>query len=197
MITNHQHRSRITSHQSRITRTPEAQVAISRTLCVYVTAVLVLTSITGRSEENQPPCSDTGYNQFDFWLGEWDLSWGDDGKGINKITRILDQCVILENFDGGEAGQLRGLSVSTFNPGTGKWYQTWVDNNGTYLDFIGGMEGERMILTRTFMRDGREMMQRMIFRDIKADSLIWDWQRSADKGETWEDLWQIRYSRIK
>ena len=28
--------------------------------------------------------------QFDFWLGEWDCTWGDDGAGRNRVERILD-----------------------------------------------------------------------------------------------------------
>jgi hypothetical protein len=33
-------------------------------------------------------------DSFDFWLGEWDLTWvhknGSHGKGSNRIIRILD-----------------------------------------------------------------------------------------------------------
>jgi hypothetical protein len=37
-------------------------------------------------------------NQFDFWLGEWDVTWGEDGKGENHILRIMDDKIIQENF---------------------------------------------------------------------------------------------------
>lgn len=37
-------------------------------------------------------------NQFDFWLGEWDVTWGEDGKGTNHIIRIMDDKIIQENF---------------------------------------------------------------------------------------------------
>lgn len=92
---------------------------------------------------------------------------------------------------------LRGMSVSTFNSLTGNWQQTWVDNDGSYLDFIGGMQGDNMVLTRTFIRANNVLMQRMVFHDIKPDSLIWDWQRSSDQGKTWENMWTINYHRIK
>jgi hypothetical protein len=29
-------------------------------------------------------------NQFDFWLGEWEATWGEDSKGTNHVQRILD-----------------------------------------------------------------------------------------------------------
>ena len=41
---------------------------------------------------------------FDFWVGEWNLTWKDpDGStatGTNIITKILDGTVIQENFTG-------------------------------------------------------------------------------------------------
>jgi hypothetical protein len=36
--------------------------------------------------------------QFDFWLGEWDCTWAEDGKGSNRVERILDGKIIQENF---------------------------------------------------------------------------------------------------
>ena len=39
--------------------------------------------------------------QFDFWLGAWDVTWGADGAGTNHVTRILDEKIVQENFDGG------------------------------------------------------------------------------------------------
>jgi hypothetical protein len=34
----------------------------------------------------------------------------------------------------------------------------------------------------------------MVFRQVTADSLTWDWQRSTD-GVVWSDLWNISYRR--
>lgn len=28
--------------------------------------------------------------QLDFWLGDWEVSWGEDQQGTNRIERILD-----------------------------------------------------------------------------------------------------------
>jgi len=160
-------------------------------------AIILILPVAGYAEVERKPCSTAEFRQLDFWVGSWDLTWDQDKKGTNTITRVLGDCVILENFDGGDSMTLRGMSVSTFNPLTGNWQQTWVDNDGTYLDFIGGMQGDNMVLTRTFIRANNVLMQRMVFHDIKPDSLIWDWQRSADQGKTWENLWTINYRRIK
>ena len=34
------------------------------------------------------------------------------------------------------------------------WKQTWVDDNGSYLDFRGGFDGEAMALSRQLL-DGQ------------------------------------------
>ena len=44
-------------------------------------------------------------------------------------------------------------------------------------------------------RAGETIIQRMVFRDITAHSLEWDWQGSRNNGETWADLWNITYQR--
>jgi hypothetical protein len=143
-----------------------------------------------------PPCSSPEFRQFDFWLGEWELAW-EGGGGTNVITAILDDCVIQESFAGdmADGSVFRGLSVSTYNLRAKQWQQTWVDNQGAYLDFAGGFEDGRMILSRQAERDGKAFLQRMVWRDIEQNSLEWDWQRSDDGGETWQVLWHISYTR--
>lgn len=144
------------------------------------------------------PCSTPEYRQLDFWVGEWDLAWGENGGGTNTITRTLDGCVIQEEFadltPGGSG--LRGTSVSTYDAAAGEWKQTWVDNTGSYLDFTGGMSGDTLILARTAIsREGQPFQQRMWWGDLERDRLAWHWERSADNGKTWEPLWTIRYTR--
>ena len=79
-------------------------------------------------------------------------------------------------------------------PGRG-WCQTWVDSAGSYLDFVGGWNGQEMVLERTTVRDGVDLCQRMIFYDITAEALTWDWQSSTDGGRTWRLDWRLAYER--
>jgi len=152
----------------------------------------------GATMAQPPPCAGPEFGQFAFWVGEWDARW-EGGEGSNSITSILDGCVILENFDsrGPAQGGLRGMSVSTYNPALGKWQQTWVDNQGGYLDFVGEFKDGRMVLSRQASLGGKEFLQRMVWHDIKPGSFIWDWERSDDGGRTWLVRWQIRYTRKK
>jgi hypothetical protein len=130
--------------------------------------------------------------QFDFWLGHWDLRWEPDGRGVNVITSILDDHVILERFDGRPSIPLAGMSVTAFDDTIGRWRQTWVDTDRQYLDFVGGMERDAMVLERRRV-DGR--LQRMVWSDIEPESLRWSWQHSDDDGRSWTVDWDIEYRR--
>jgi len=139
---------------------------------------------------------------FDFWLGEWELTWqnedGTTATGENRVRRILGGQVIEENFEAltGDMAGYEGKSYSVYNPQTGEWKQTWVDNEGSYLDFTGVIAGGQRIFHRTAITaDNDRILQRMVFHDITEDSLVWDWERSVDEGETWQLIWRIHYLR--
>ena len=139
---------------------------------------------------------------FDFWIGEWDLIWessNNKGFGKNIISKTLNGNVIEENFkvlnDPSMKGYL-GKSWSVYNKTKGIWYQTWVDNQGAYLDFIGEFDEDKRIFKReVFKPDGTKILQRMVFYDIQQNSFNWDWESSKDDGKTWTILWGIKYKR--
>ncbi|MCK6428417.1 MAG: DUF1579 domain-containing protein [Burkholderiaceae bacterium] len=145
-------------------------------------------------------CRAAEHRQFDFWIGDWIVRWTDaQGRafeGRNRIRKTLDDCVVLEEFDGRPGTPLRGISVSTYDRKAGRWRQTWVDNGGRYLDFEGGIEAGRMVLVRRASVGGRTVLQRMVFGGIERDALTWDWQRSDDEGRTWTTTWRLAYRRV-
>jgi len=154
-----------------------------------------------QSSQALNPCTTLQQKQFDFWLGEWNLTWpgekaGESGHGTNSIRRVLDGCVVNENFSGEDSMPLRGISVSIFDARSGKWKQTWVDNEGGYLDFIGEFRDRKMILSRSFTQpDGTTIHQRMVWKNISQNELDWSWESSTDGGKNWKVLWPIHYKR--
>jgi hypothetical protein len=139
---------------------------------------------------------------FDFWLGTWELTWkdadGTEAKGTNHIERVLDGKVIKENFEAvsGAYEGFVGKSYSVYNPNTREWKQTWVDNQGGYLDFTGKFEEDKRIFIREGVnQNGEAILQRMVFYDITKDSLTWVWEISEDDGKTWQLRWRIHYQR--
>lgn len=141
-----------------------------------------------------PPCAAPEFARMDFWLGEWDVKW-EGGEGRNTITKTLDGCVVLENFDGGPSvGGMVGISVSIYHAPTKLWRQTWVDNQGGYFDLIGGPDGaNRFVLTNVRLDENAPHL-RMVFEDITAEAFTWRWQGSDD-GAEWTDRWVISYTR--
>jgi hypothetical protein len=75
------------------------------------------------------------------------------------------------------------------------WHQTWVDNQGAYLDFTGEFGDGKMILSRHATVKGQEILQRMVWSNITPDSFDWSWERSDDDGTTWKVLWPLQYVR--
>lgn len=138
--------------------------------------------------------NDNPETQFDFWLGEWECTWGEDSKGTNRVERILDGKVVQENFNG---DGLHGISHSVWDLERKLWCQTWVDNNGSYLDFTGSFRDGQMILSRDAIVRGEACKQRMVWYNNTNDEFDWNWERSGDGGETWEVKWQIKYKRKK
>lgn len=131
---------------------------------------------------------------LDFWLGHWSCKW-EGGEGSNRIEKILDGRVVYEQFDGRPGMNLLGRSYSVYDPQLGKWRQTWVDNEGGYLDLVGGREGNRFELLLVRLND-QVPFKRMLFQNIAPVGFDWHWQASTDQGKSWQDSWYIRYTRL-
>ncbi len=145
-------------------------------------------------------CSSPEAKQFDFWVGDWKAEWkNDDGStatGSNTIRKILGGCVVEENFNGNPAISLIGRSLSLYNSRRNIWQQTWVDNEGSYLDFTGNFENGKMTLSRDAITPkGKTIQQRMVFYNIEKNKFDWDWEISKDDGKNWELKWRIHYTR--
>jgi len=161
-------------------------------------ALAMLAAVTISMQVTTPAAAaeqDSRADQFDFWLGDWELTSQGKPTGTNRITREYDGAVIIEHFSGTPHIKLNGMSVSVFKAKTGKWHQTWVDNQGGYLDFVGEFGDGKMILSRRANVRGKDILQRMVWHNIQEDSLDWNWERSEDGGATWELVWGIHYQR--
>ena len=131
-----------------------------------------------------------GPDGFDFWVGEWDGDVGGGLMGVNIVTRDHARRVIKERFS---APQLRGESVSVFNEARRLWCQTWVDDSGSYLLFVGRREADRMVLDGR-RPDGAPNGMRMVWDRITPDAFEWDYQRREADG-SWSSQWHISYVR--
>jgi hypothetical protein len=149
------------------------------------------------------PCALPELRQFDFWLGEWELvsryrqgvSWTEE-KATDRVRRVLNGCALLQEWRGTVAGQpVEGISLTSYAPGERQWQQAWSDDSGpTLYVFTGGLEGDRMVLSRPTEIDGKPAVRRQVFYNIRPDRFDWVYEQSAD-GANWTPLWKIHYTR--
>ena len=152
-------------------------------------------------------CKAEEHRQFDFWIGHWNLvvstrkakdsdEWV-ESPATNHIQSILAGCAIEESFRAeGPGSPWAGRSVSVYVAATKQWRQTWVDDQGSYLAFTGGMESGRMVLHgEPRQSNGKLVQMRMVFSDITANHITWTWERTTDGGATWTPAMIILYTR--
>lgn len=163
---------------------------------IFIAVTVFSFAISLSAQNNQKPCSAAEASQFDFWVGEWKLFSGDSSAGTNVVHKIMDGCTVQENFSNPATGY-QGKSWSVYNPQSKQWQQTWVDNQGGYIDLTGKFENGNMTLFTQPRKlpNGKEQLFRMLYSNIKNDSLDWDWDVSTDVGITWKSVWKIRYVR--
>ena len=164
--------------------------------------IIVCFSIWGYGQsQRQVPCSSNPiYQQFDFWIGDWEaFDLKGNKAGDSKIERILDSCVILENWTGVQ-GNYRGKSYNTYNASTGKWQQYWVDNKGGIIEYFDGhFEKDKMrVQTANLIQsDGKKKILKMTFFKINSDTVRQFGENSTDDGKTWNTDFDLEYRRKK
>ena len=156
---------------------------------------------SGLAPSGTPAFDEPAAAQFGFWCGDWCaesiVGGGEEPKtGHNSVGWLWDGKALLEQFsmpDGSDV--FHGHSISVPVQGRG-WCQTWVDSEGQYLDFVGGMVGDEMVLDRTAVTaEGRTVLQRMRWWDIDSDAFSWDWLAAEPGADEWDLRWRLRYTR--
>ncbi len=103
-------------------------------LALSFSLALALTGPAVAQEDSPTPyCENNpGFDQFDFWVGEWDVYVpGDPNRlvGHNSITRRSNGCLILEIWK--NSAGTDGYSLRHFNPASESWQMFWVSDGYT------------------------------------------------------------------
>ena len=89
----------------------------------------------------EPVCETMeSFNDFDFWLGEWNVYSNDEARkfqGTNVITKHHQNCLIMENWT--NAGGGTGRSMNYYDAVEDQWRQLWV-SDGYSIDYTGGLD---------------------------------------------------------
>jgi hypothetical protein len=146
------------------------------------------------SQASAPACASTAHRAFDFWIGDWDVV-SPDGKpaGTSKVERILDGCVIMENWSTSGA-PYSGKSFNTYNPADGTWTQHWVDTGGMSVLMTGSFHGKNLVYGRDLVRkDGKAAKARMTFFNLGDGRVRQLVEQSIDAGQTWNTQFDYTY----
>ena len=140
-------------------------------------------------------CSSPEYQQFDFWIGDWNVTSDGQVAGTNSIHPVHNGCALQENWQGAGAGGISGTSFNIYDQATGRWHQTWVDDSGTLLLLDGGLIDGVMVLSgQRPARDGNGMTQHRISWTPNPDGSVRHlWEASKDEGGSWTVLFDGLY----
>ncbi|MEO8753730.1 MAG: hypothetical protein ABI624_13740 [Casimicrobiaceae bacterium] len=143
----------------------------------------------------KPSCATPEYRQFDFWIGEWDVS-NPAGRivGQNRIARLHGGCVVLESWSGD--GGVTGSSLNIYDAERGKWHQTWVDSTGGLLQLEGGWSNGRMVLVSAAdpAKPG-ETINRISWQPLADGRVRQLWETSADGSKSWTTAFDGYYRK--
>ena len=188
---------------SRLVLTLEVTVRHSHLLLAVVLAALAsgpaVASAQSSGAPQTPPCSAAEHRQFDFWIGDWNVTTPDGtAAGRNSISRILNGCVLLEEWTGAGGGS--GKSFNLYNARKQQWHQTWVDGNGGILEIDGALNGngEMVLSGEQPLRQGDGVARnRITWTPRSPDEVRQHWEVSTDGGATWRTVFDGTYRRVK
>ena len=159
--------------------------------------------------------AENGRHDFDFFFGSWrqanrkrirplvqgDTEWV-EFESHSEAGPILGGAGNIDTFTAprfpGRPG-FEGFSLRLFEPETGLWRIWWASTVGNgqleppvvgrFHDGVGLFECDDVI-------DGVPVKVRFTWKDITAESAIWEQSFSFDDGATWDINWTTRHTRI-
>lgn len=159
-------------------------------LCIVMIALV-------SSAQQLPPIPPEA-KQFDFWVGNWEVTTPDGTvAGHNDIKSILGGRVVQENYT--TPGLYSGHSYNSYNTGKKRWEQFWVDNTGTVLHLTGGLndKGQMVLSGERVNPAGDTVDDRITWTPSDDGSVRQHWEMSADGRESWSTLFDGKYVRVE
>ena len=144
------------------------------------------------------PCeAQPEHRQFDYWIGEWNVTTKDMKVAESSIQRIIGGCVIYENYSQTGGGYI-GKSFNFYDSNLKKWRQTWVDATGNVSEFVGEFkDGAMHYEGESHLQDGSRVLRKMIVYNLGPDRVRQYSERSTDGGKTWATAYDFTYERKK
>ncbi len=152
---------------------------------------------------NQAPpnygCKGVEYQQFKFWLGEWDDSAtaGGMSAGQSKIELLAAGCIIFENWKSTNGGS--GHSINVYDQADGKWHQTWVDATGDQVHYTGTWTGSKLEMRADDISTPQKqsVVVTMTFEPLANGTVRQSGTQSVDGGTAFQPSFDLIYTKKK
>ena len=140
------------------------------------------------------PCTTEEYNQFDFWVGDWEVRLADGSlAGHNAVRREEGGCMVRETWRGVSGST--GSSINYFEPVNRTWRQIWVSRNAN-IDITGTAAEGSVVLsgTITYRESGERFPFRGSWTRLSDGRVRQFFEESREKG-VWEPWFEGYYAR--
>ena len=168
--------------------------------------------VLAAEELNIAPSPTSSQNDFDFFVGHWNIR-------NRKLKTRLNGCTDWMEFDAKQEMKkilhglgnmdffqtsiderpFEGMTLRLFNPQTRLWSIYWADSNKAILDkpVLGSFEnGIGKFYTKDSF-EGRDILVVFLWDATDPDRPVWSQAFSEDDGQTWEWNWYMYMNRIK
>lgn len=135
--------------------------------------------------------------QLDYWLGDWTISGpGASANAVSKVYATLDQCMIVESWDGGRGH--KGRNMFAYSSDDKSWHGMFADNQGRVHVFQGKAASDAAeFVGPSRGASGETDLNRIRIIRINPDKVEQVWEKSTDNGATWKEEFRGKYQRRK
>jgi hypothetical protein len=160
-------------------------------------ALFSLTAVAALARPDNSCTASTEGRQFDFWLGEWVVSYpGAISPSESKVYLELDKCMIVESWDGGKGHS--GKNMFAYSSDDKRWHGMFADNEGRVHVFKGKVtRGAAEFYGPSHNESGRAVLNRIKVTRINSEKVEQTWEKSSDNGATWTIEFRGEYTRKK
>ena len=153
-----------------------------------------------------------GSHDFDFNIGVWHtqikrvldpLSGSSDSMALNgtvTVRKTWGGRAQLEEIEAeGPNGHWEGMTLFLYNPQSHQWSQTFMDSKSATLSAptIGSFKDGRGELFNQDTFNGKSILVRGVWSEIKPDSHRYEESYSADGGKSWHPAFIAKLTREK
>ncbi|MBX7150898.1 hypothetical protein K1X84_04620 [bacterium] len=158
-------------------------------MCRSILAICLIVSFTSLNAQEVKP-----QRQFDFWIGEWEVTDSEQVIATSVEQFLVDSSIIMENYS--QSDGYTGKSINFYDRYLKKWRQTWVDHVGNVSEFIGEYRDGAMVFEgETHRASGKKILRKMIFYNLGPDKVRQYSEMSLDNGKNWQIAYDFIYIR--